>query len=309
MTEIALFWRPEYATLHMGKVELIGISQTEPYFRTIVKEDDILECSSLILLRRVADRVEIPAFATFGGLWSTGEDYFVTKDLSTFISQMQKEFGVKVFEFHFPPSYFYPNLFDNQIKNLEKFGAVIDYIDCTYHLDVSDWDVDQFSKGNRKKLRQCTEAGVKVEKFGTDRLKDCFRIIELNRQQMGIVPSISLAALEEAMRKLPGIYECYGASVGDQLIASAITVRIDSKIQYVYMWADMLEYRHLSPVVPLCKFLIENGKNEGLEILDLGISSVDGIENNGLSRFKENLGAIRSEKITIKLFDTSVLIS
>ena len=68
------------------------------------------------------------------------------------------------------------------------------------------------------------------------------------------------------------------------------------------MWADHPEYRSLSPIALLCEEIISDARQRGIAVVDLGTASVNGFLDEGLARFKKNLGAISTLKIS---FETS----
>ena len=78
-----------------------------------------------------------------------------------------------------------------------------------------------------------------------------------------------------------------------------LTVNIAPEVRYVLYWADDLSFRNYSPLTLLCERLVEQSRVDGIQFLDLGISSNDGLLNEGLHRFKQNLGAITSVKRTV----------
>lgn len=90
-------------------------------------------------------------------------------------------------------------------------------------------------------------------------------------------------------------------SLNGEIVSAAFTVELDPKTIYVLYWGDLIEYRYLSPVVTMAINLIGFGIQKGYDTLDLGVSSVNGEVSKGLFRFKENLGAISTEKWTVRM--------
>jgi lipid II:glycine glycyltransferase (peptidoglycan interpeptide bridge formation enzyme) len=91
------------------------------------------------------------------------------------------------------------------------------------------------------------------------------------------------------------------ANIGGNVIATSLLVKIMPDYWYVLYWGESIEFRNLSPVASIFYFLIEQAKSHKVVILDLGISSVDGTLDEGLARFKTNLGAVTSEKLSLEL--------
>ena len=59
-----------------------------------------------------------------------------------------------------------------------------------------------------------------------------------------------------------------------------------------------MEFRGVSPIVSLLEGIIDRFADK-YTYLDLGTSAIEGVELEGLARFKDNLGATRSSKKTI----------
>ena len=157
------------------------------------------------------------------------------------------------------------------------------------------------SKGNRKKSRQCAENSVTTVKLSVTDLDDVYELLAINRLSRGVSLSISLSQLHTSFIEIPEAYRCYGTFLGSKLIAAAITVLISDDFEYVYMWGDDAQHRSLSPVVTLCETIVIDSRSRGVRTLDLGISSKYGVLDEGLSRFKSNLGAVSGKKISYQL--------
>jgi lipid II:glycine glycyltransferase (peptidoglycan interpeptide bridge formation enzyme) len=103
---------------------------------------------------------------------------------------------------------------------------------------------------------------------------------------------------------MPEIYRCYFAEIEAEIVAAAIVVEISRESLYVLYWGDTPGYwRKTSPVVAIFMEVYKDAYQEGFKYLDLGISSVDGEINPGLTRFKRNLGCIDSEKIKVLFYN------
>jgi lipid II:glycine glycyltransferase (peptidoglycan interpeptide bridge formation enzyme) len=139
---------------------------------------------------------------------------------------------------------------------------------------------------------------VRTTRLNRSSIGAAYALIEANRLALGVTPSVSLIQMMKMVDEMPDVYQSFGTYFGSELVAAAITVMITDKIRYVYMWADDARYRLSSPVVALCDGIIKYSIDMGNLILDLGTASEFGKVNDGLSRFKTNLGAISTNKIT-----------
>jgi hypothetical protein len=95
----------------------------------------------------------------------------------------------------------------------------------------------------------------------------------------------------------PNHFRVFCVKDADTIASLTLAVRVGEKVLYNFCPADNLAYRTFSPSVLLNKGLYEYTKNEGVTILDLGVSvDAKGFPKPSLSRFKHNLGAKDSEK-------------
>jgi lipid II:glycine glycyltransferase (peptidoglycan interpeptide bridge formation enzyme) len=174
-------------------------------------------------------------------------------------------------------------------------------VDLNQHVNVTNWDLQLISKGNQKKLRQTLNLDLDYKSAFPNDVEKCYKVLTENRAMLGVSVSMSLDELLLALKQFPEIYRMNYIQLKDEVVAMCFTVDIAPHVRYVLYWADNLKFRNLSPTVLLCTKLIESAKKDQIEILDLGISSLNGHINQGLHRFKKNLGAIDSSKPSFNL--------
>ena len=100
---------------------------------------------------------------------------------------------------------------------------------------------------------------------------------------------------------MPEHYLLFGVYDESKLIAASVSVRISRQIMYNFYHADDINYRSSSPVAMLVDGVYKYCQQNNFNILDLGISSVQGLLNQGLFDFKDNLGCETSNKCTYVL--------
>ena len=298
---IPLFWRCKYAELVGGTTQVAGFGSNGEFVQNICEDSGQIAHKFVMLFATSDVGIVVPGKATFGGIWTwpVSNSHLVSMKgcLNGFLDALQVHYS----EMHMPPEYFFPEVFQAQHEVLQEIGAKILYTDTSYHIDLKSWATSDMSKGNRKKLRQCQEIDLQTTRLHRSDIGAAYELIEANRLALGVTPSVSLAQMMKMFDDMPDIYESFGTYYGQDLVAAAITVMITDKIRYVYMWADDAEYRLLSPVVALCNGIIEYSIAEGNSVRDLGTASEFGIINEGLARFKTNLGAIATNKITYSI--------
>ena len=128
-------------------------------------------------------------------------------------------------------------------------------------------------------------------------MSDYFLLLANARSRKNIPLSLSLPAIEELFKKFPKNFFLFGILDAQILIAACVGVKINERILYYFLPADHPNYLTDSPSVMLIEQLGEWAKLRGFKLLDLGISSVNGVLNEGLYQFKQKLGGIESEKV------------
>jgi hypothetical protein len=286
---IPLFWRCKYAELVGGTTQVAGFRTNGEIVQNICDDSGPIAHNFVMLFARSDVGIVVPGKATFGGIWTWPVSNSHLVSMKSCFDGLLDSLQVQ---------YFFPEVFQAQHQVIQEIGANILYTDTSYHIDLKSWDTSDMSKGNRKKLRQCQEIDLQTTRLHRSDIRAAYELIEANRLALGVTPSVSLGQMMKMFDDMPDVYESFGTYYGQDLVAAAITVMITDKIRYVYMWADDAKYRLLSPVVALCNGIIKYSIGEGNIVLDLGTASEFGNINEGLARFKTNLGAVATNKIT-----------
>ena len=293
-----LFWRYEYVQLCGSSAKLFGLTKDNKFIEHCGESNDVKGSKYLLMVDTESEKILVPGRATFGGVWSWPINEVKPDDMSGFYQFIIDSYGSKSIEIHMPPKYFYPEIFDRQHEMITSRGGKKLYVETSHFIDLESWALGTMSKGNKKKLRQCVENFVTTVELSIAELGTVYELIMNNRLSRGVSLSISLSQLRTSFLQMPKSYRCYGTFLGSEMIAAAVTVLIADDFEYVYMWADDVKHRGLSPVVTLCEAIVTDSKSRGVRTLDLGISSKYGVLDEGLSRFKVNLGALTGTKIS-----------
>jgi CelD/BcsL family acetyltransferase involved in cellulose biosynthesis len=201
----------------------------------------------------------------------------------------------------FPPRIFLQNIFEPQIESLKKIAPCRIVSDTNYHVEVENWTTKSLSKGNRKKIRQFNEMGGVISFSNLSNIKQCYDILVENRRHRGVQLTMEFEDFKKSLILCEKDFKLIQANIGGNVIATSLLVKIMPDYWYVLYWGESIEFRNLSPVASIFYFLIEQAKSNKVVILDLGISSVNGTLDEGLARFKTNLGAVTSEKLSLEL--------
>ena len=159
--------------------------------------------------------------------------------------------------------------------------------------------VDRIHSSERRRLRKCLGAGFTAEIWQNPDPAQVYAFLAESRQRQGYPLSLDVDQFRLLLTNFPHQARVFVVKADYKIISLTVGIRVNSKILYNFCPADNLDYRSYSPMVLLTRFLYEHARSTGIELLDLGVSLDHlGQEKASLMRFKENLGAERSEKVT-----------
>ena len=284
-----LFWTERYSTLHGNRHKILDL--------------EVSPSSSVSFTYSHIEQLRSPGRATFGGLWPNGIfDNFDSDFLFLLYKQLFSKFeSLNRVTIMFPPRIFLQNIFEPQIEALKKMAPYQIVSDTNYHVEVENWTIKNLSKGNRKKIRRFNEMGGVVSFSNLSNIKQCYDVLAENRRNRGVILTMEFEDFKKSLILCEKDFKLIQANLGGNVIATCLLVKITSDYWYVLYWGESIEFRNLSPVASIFYFLIEEAKSNKVIFLDLGISSVNGTLDEGLARFKSNLGAVTSEKLTLEL--------
>jgi len=284
MADLPLFWDSRFAAYHNCTLAEITITNRRTF---------------LISFQVNGDYFLIPGRLTYGGFFPTDNGSAGKDEILELMEILRTDYisGIKI-KWKLPPKYLFPEIFYFQ-NELSNPGNLREIIDVNQHINITDWHIQDMSKGNQKKLRQSISTKMKFKRATLEDVPKCYDILYQNRLAIGVQVTMKLSEIQRAMTDFPHIYRIQYLELHEEVVAMCLTVDIAPKVRYVLYWADNLSFRNYSPITLLCERLIEDSLIEDIQTLDLGISSEGGSLNEGLHRFKQNLGADSSHKITL----------
>lgn len=198
-----------------------------------------------------------------------------------------------------PPGCYGQEAVDSAVASLLTAGAEMEYTDYNFHCPLSPgFNADgSFSPKARTHLHRALREGLRVSL--TDDVARAYSIIAANRAQRGFPLRMTLEQVEATLRLIPG--RIFIASHESSDVAAAIIYIVEKgKAQLIY-WGDLREYSAIRPMNGLAAAILENLSEEGIDMLDLGPSSSQGIPALGQCAFKLSTGARLTLKHTLIL--------
>jgi hypothetical protein len=262
------------------------------------------DCHSIASIKKLeGSHFSLSPGATFGGILSPdGCDFNRNTFLKGLPTHLQPD-GSEITVSYTDVPNFYDLTSAGLSTKLPDWTHPVTRFDPCHYLHLPSWTLKSLSRGNQKKYRRSTEANFEYSKLDSSKLLMLFTLLQRNRNENSLEMPVSFELLQRQMNLFPADYALHAIADGSEIIAGAITVDVWPQVNYVFMWAHDREWSHYSPTVALCVNIIEWNRGRGIEFMDLGTSGTEFDEQINLSRFKENLGAIRSQRphITLRL--------
>ena len=145
--------------------------------------------------------------------------------------------------------------------------------------------------GQRGLRRSAAQALEFREDFQPEQRAQAYEILRVNREAKGRPIRLSLEYIEKLRAALPGRVRCFSLTAAGETCAAAVVYLIRPGCWLVVYWGDARHQLPQSPMNLLAYKLVELALAEGVTLIDLGISSVEGVLNAGLAQFKETVGA------------------
>ena len=133
-----------------------------------------------------------------------------------------------------------------------------------------------------------------------ERLGFIFDFVKRSRERKGFPLTLTFEQLKSLFELFPNQFKLFTVYLGDELAAVSVAIHINERILYHFFPADNERLLSFSPSIFLLEGIYNYCREQKMGILDLGIATYHGEPNLGLIRFKKNLGAQESLKLTFE---------
>ncbi len=248
----------------------------------------------------------VPFSATYGGFCFNSVvacQYY--DDACAAVKEYAVKIGKPVFITLAPPIY---NSTDNA-KTFSAFmraGARIESIEYNQHFELvrfSNYEGILESK-IRNKLHNALSGNLTFSRLDSKNPNDvarAYEVIRINHKERGNPLRMSLQNVLDTIKIIPADFFVVSDNEGHDVAAAQIFHTTKDIYQIIY-WGDVPEYSYLKSMNFLSYKVFEYYYQQGaVKILDIGISTEDGVPNYGLCEFKENIGCYSTLKFSLKL--------
>jgi hypothetical protein len=195
------------------------------------------------------------------------------------------------------PNEYHPEFAAMITEALLESSFKVLYTDVTQYIPVTGNDSMNLNAHKKRRLRNSDASGFQFRSLTSDFLDHAYALFVQSRDNKGYPVTMSLDALRNMFVLFPDEYLLFGVFDEAKMIAASVSIKVSEEILYCFYIGDDLEYRSHSPVTALVSGIYAYCKTNGFEMLDLGLSTDNGIVNNGLYAFKKSFGALESSKL------------
>lgn len=240
--------------------------------------------------------------ATFGGVDVAEE--IPLQIIEEFFDAVLRLLGGKKIVVKLPPAYIDQELMALQFNILMRNNFHPSIPDLNYALEIPDVDFNHLiNYGAQKSIKKCIKNGLIAKRLCASNYELAYSVIRENRARKNYPLTISLSDFKRMIDIFPKNIICFGVFDGVKMIAAAICIEIRPKYLYVFYWGELSGYESLSPVTLLANEIYAYCKKELYKYFDVGTSTVLGVPNLGLIKFKKSLGFQESIKLTFKNYE------
>jgi len=256
-----------------------------------------------VFLKKVNSQVFCPYSAPFGGVFSKDSrvqfniiDLFV-RELCVYLIKI----GVQSLRIVFPSALYSTNTSTKVINSFINLDYSIKIIpDINNHIELSAYRELSYHKNTKKLIRRATEAGLTMNEVFDEQKFTIYNILKENRESKSRFLSLSYNKLR-SLDQICGTRYYIVKDNNGAPIAGGIIFQLTPRIMYAQYWGDNEIGRKLNAMDFLSTNLVKLFMKEGFSYFDVGVSSENGIPNNGLLRFKESHLFDSTLRLTIDL--------
>lgn len=168
------------------------------------------------------------------------------------------------------------------------------------HIDTTPYE-SRIDYGNAKRIRKCLREGFIAELIHASHYRSAYQVIQENRERRGFPISLTGEQLQVMTDTFPDRLHYFAVYAGPDrslMVAAAVCIAVSSSILYVFYWGDIAGVHEHSPIALLASRIYRFCQQHGFRLLDAGTATVEGVPNDGLIKFKRNLGFSESLKLT-----------
>lgn len=178
---------------------------------------------------------------------------------------------------------------------LFNLGFSVEACELNFHIDlVGMSSIEEYVKRLKPAARRALKHGLGEpfalsEALSEEQWAVAYGLLERNRAAKGRRLQLSLGYLLDIRKAFPKWIRMFIFERNNAPCGAALIYRVRPRRELVVYWGDADHELERSPMNAFVQRLVERAIAEGVLSLDVGISSEDGVPNQGLIQFKESV--------------------
>jgi len=248
------------------------------------------------------DKAYSPWKASFGGLEIFAE--ISKEELGSFMAFFLKNLrhqGARQISITVAPEFYFPDLFQPFNECATEFGFTSS-LETGQFIKVTEVPFyELITRYEARKLSRSLASNMAAEVVMKDFPLEAYEMIRKNRERRKIPVTVDFCELKQNCMNFSEQFISFIVRMGRDIAAASIGIKVRDDVLYHFFPGHDVKFDDLSPMVLLIAKEYEFCQRNNLKILDLGLSSENGIVNRGLYRFKSNLGAVDYQQVKFTL--------
>lgn len=203
-----------------------------------------------------------------------------------------------------------PTVFGSEVsKALSAFyrvGAENLYVNLNYHYETEDFvryeeNLERNARKNFHHAMQQNLCFLRLDSTNANDIERVYRVIKQNREERGFPLRMSLDSIVQTAQVIEADF--FVLTYEDHDVAAAQVFYVAPHIARVIYWGDIPAFSYLRVMNYLTYKIFEfyYSSRPEIRLLDIGISTEDGVPNYGLCDFKSSIGCKTSLQFTLKI--------
>ncbi|MFY0627990.1 MAG: GNAT family N-acetyltransferase [Reichenbachiella sp.] len=170
--------------------------------------------------------------------------------------------------------------------------------EINHHVELSK-KADLFSEMQKRRINKCLKSGFKFLNGNSFSDALLYQFLVKCRAQQKLKVNITEQHFSKLIRELDSNFDVHVVTDSfNNLTACLVIIKVTESITYSFLPAFDRNYSQFSPLAFLFHNYFNRAKNSSIEMIDLGISSINGKPQEGLINFKEGIGGIRTDRFS-----------
>lgn len=215
------------------------------------------------------------------------------------LNERAKSEGIRKVSIFLPPDIYSAQENAKLINSLIGNGYKIAYQELNYSLNIKNIDpntyINTIQHDARRNLKIALNSGLRLKKCSCrDEKIQAYKVIRTNRESKGYPLRMTQDQVMDTIEIVP--HDIFLVDKDGVFIAAAIVFHVSNRTVQLIYWGDIPEVGQYKPINFLSYEMIKYYQSNGIEQIDIGPSTENGIPNFGLCSFKESIGCEASGK-------------